>query len=51
MRKPMNKRKTRNWPVMYPKRKRVYPSIPLLDCVTVAGDCVHCVSSPICKLD
>lgn len=45
----MNKRKTRNWPNMYPRKKRVYPSIPLLDCLTVAGDCVHCVSEPICN--
>lgn len=45
----MSKRKTRNWPDMYPRKKRVYPLIPLADKVSICDSCINCVSSEICK--
>lgn len=47
MKRPMLKRKTRKWPNMF-GQKRVYKPIPLTDCITCEGECVHCVSEPIC---
>lgn len=47
MKRSMLKRKTRKWPNMF-GQKRVYKPIPMTDCITVDGNCVHCVSETIC---
>ena len=43
------KRKTHKVPFMFPRKKVVRP-VPIMDFVTLGGDCVSCIFEPICIL-
>lgn len=46
MNRSMSKRKTRKWPDMFPRKKRVYPKKVVADSVNL---CDFCISEPICN--